>query len=123
MLVLPVLLGDSADSAPHPDDTSAKTVPPPEPVVTHAPSDAQPGQRIEHGELIVDVDEAKRQFNAQHHAYKVLETRRVPGPFHAGPLPVRDARGQGARGGSQAGEGAIVEEVSRTRSSLTTLPG
>ncbi|HET6374389.1 MAG TPA: cupin domain-containing protein [Candidatus Polarisedimenticolia bacterium] len=54
---------------------------PPEPVVTHAPSDAQSGQRVEHGELILDVAEAKRVLNAQHHSYKVLETRKVPGPF------------------------------------------
>ena len=32
-------------------------------------------------ELILDVDEARRQLNAQHHSYKVLETRRVPEPF------------------------------------------
>jgi len=51
---------------------------PPEPVVNHAPS-AQP--RIEHGERILDVDEAHRKLNAQHHSYKVLETRQVPGPF------------------------------------------
>jgi quercetin dioxygenase-like cupin family protein len=32
--------------------------------------------------LIIPVDEAKRQLHAQHHpSYKVLETRRVPGPF------------------------------------------
>jgi uncharacterized RmlC-like cupin family protein len=49
-------------------------------VVTHPPSDA-PGQKIQHGEQIVDVAEATRQLNAQHHSYKVLETRRVPGPF------------------------------------------
>jgi quercetin dioxygenase-like cupin family protein len=53
----------------------------PEPVVNHSQSDAQPGERIEHGELILAVDEAQRQLNAQHHSYKVLETRRVPGPF------------------------------------------
>ncbi len=60
----------------------AKPARPPEPVVNHSPSDAQPGQRIEHGELILDVDEARRQLHAQHHPHKVLETRRVPGPFH-----------------------------------------
>jgi quercetin dioxygenase-like cupin family protein len=49
--------------------------------VSHSASDAQPGQKIEHGELILDVDEAKRQLNAQHHAHKVLETRKVPGSF------------------------------------------
>ena len=53
---------------------------PPEPVVTHPASKAN-GQRIEHGELILDVDEAHRKLNAQHHSYKVLETRRIPGPF------------------------------------------
>jgi len=73
-----VLLGCSPASAPPPAEVKAL---PPEPVVNHSPSDAQPGQRIEHGELILDVDEAKRQLNAQHHSYKVLETRRVPGPF------------------------------------------
>ena len=60
---------------------TAKPVLPPEPVVNHSPSAAQPGEKIDHGELILDVDEAKRQLNAQHHSYKVLETRRVPGPF------------------------------------------
>ena len=54
---------------------------PAEPVVNHVSSDTQPGQRIEHGELILDADEAHKQLNAQHHAYTVLETRRVPGPF------------------------------------------
>jgi len=54
---------------------------PPEPVVNHAPSDARPGERIEHGELILAVDEARAELHAGHHPYKVLETRRVPGPF------------------------------------------
>jgi len=76
-----VLLGCSPASAPPPAEVKAKPALPPEPVVNHSPSDAQPGQRIEHGELILDVDEARRQLNAQHHSYKVLETRRVPGPF------------------------------------------
>jgi len=67
-------------SAPPAAEVKAKPVLP-QPVVNHSPSDAQPGQKIEHGELILDVDEARRQLNAQHHAYKVLETRRVPGPF------------------------------------------
>ena len=76
-----VLLGCSPASTPRPAEGKAKLGLPPEPVVNHLPSDGQPGQRIEHGELILDVDEAKRQLNAQHHSYKVLETRRVPGPF------------------------------------------
>ena len=74
-----LLLGCSRTSAPPPAEVKAKPVLPPEPVVNHSPSDAQPGQRIEHGELILDVDEARKQLNAQHHSYKVLETRRVPG--------------------------------------------
>jgi quercetin dioxygenase-like cupin family protein len=74
------LLGCSP-STPPASESSAKPALPPEPVVTHSASDAQPGQRIEHGELIVDVDEARRQLNAQHHSHKVLETRRVPGQF------------------------------------------
>ena len=54
---------------------------PPEPVVNHLPSDAKPGQVIKHGELISEADEATRQLNAQHHPYKVLEVRKVPGLF------------------------------------------
>ncbi len=76
-----VLLACSPGSAPPPEGVKAKPVPPPEPVVNHSPSDAQPGQRIEHGELILAVDEAKRELHAQHHPHKVLETRRLPGPF------------------------------------------
>lgn len=57
---------------------------PPEPVVSHSASHAQPGQRIEHGELILAVDEASRGLHAQHHPeHRVIETRRVPGPFQA----------------------------------------
>ena len=77
-----VLVGCSRAPGPDSADVKAKSALPPEPVVNHSPSDAQPGQKIEHGELILDVDEAKRQLHAQHHpSYKVLETRRVPGPF------------------------------------------
>ncbi len=66
-----------------PPPTDAKTQPtlPPEPAVTYAPSDAQPGQRVEHGERIRDVDAARRVLHAQHHPHKVLETRSVPGLF------------------------------------------
>jgi quercetin dioxygenase-like cupin family protein len=75
------LLGCASAPAPPPVEAKAKPALLPEPVVNHASSDAQAGQRIEHGELILGVDEAKRQLHAQHHAYKVLETRQVPGPF------------------------------------------
>src|SRR5260221_437535 len=80
-LALAMLLpGCSPASAPPPTNVKAKAVFPPEPVVNHSPTAARPGQRIAHGELILDVDEAKKQLNAQHHSYRVLETRRVPGP-------------------------------------------
>jgi len=76
-----VLLGCSPGSAPPSAEVKARPAIPPEPVVNHSTADAQPGQRIEHGELILDVDEAKGQLHAQHHPHRVLETRRVPGPF------------------------------------------
>jgi len=75
------LFACSPPAAPPPVEAQAKPALLPEPKVTHTAADAQPGQKIEHGELIVDVDEATRQLNAQHHAYKVLETRKVPGTF------------------------------------------
>ncbi len=61
----------------------AKSAPalPPEPVVTHAASAAGADQRIEHGEWILAVDEARSHLHSQHHPHKVLETRRVPGRF------------------------------------------
>ena len=51
----------------------------PEPVVTHSPTDAQPGEKIDHGEVILTPDEARQKLHAQHHPYKVLEIRKVPG--------------------------------------------
>ena len=62
-----VLLGCSHSSSPRPAEVKRKPAVPPEPVVNHWPSGVQPGQRIEHGELILDVDGAHRQLNAQHH--------------------------------------------------------
>ncbi len=53
-------------------DVKERPALPPEPVVTYSASAAQPGQRIEHGELILDVDEARRRLHAQHHPHKVL---------------------------------------------------
>ena len=81
-----VMLGCSPRQAPPPAaEAQATPAPapklPPEPVVTHTAQNAQPGERIEHGEWIVDPDDAHRKLNAQHHGYKVLETRRVPGPI------------------------------------------
>lgn len=72
-------------------EVKVKPALPPEPVVNHSPLDAQPGDKIAHGELILSVTEAKKQLNAQHHSYKVLETRKVPGPFKpAGMKDVKD---------------------------------
>lgn len=85
-----VLLGCSPDSAPPAAEVKTKPALPPEPVVNHSPSDAQPGEIIEHGELIFDVDEARERLHAQHHPHKVLETRRVPGPFQ--PPPMTDVK-------------------------------
>jgi len=53
----------------------------PEPTVTYSEAAAEPGQRIEHGEVIVEADEARQALHAQHHPHKVLETRTVPGRF------------------------------------------
>lgn len=56
---------------------------PPEPVVSYsspADVDVPQGSRLEHGELISNVDEAKRRLHAQHHPYNVLYTSRLPGP-------------------------------------------
>jgi len=76
------LLGCSQSSTPPAAEVKTAEAPPPEPVVNHTAADAQPGQRVEHGELILSVDEAHRKLNAQHHSYKVLETRQVAGLFN-----------------------------------------
>ena len=66
--------------APPPQPTEEpKPTLPPEPVVTYKGGD--PSQRIEHGEVIDDVDEARKALHAQHHGHGVLETRRIPGAF------------------------------------------
>lgn len=76
------LAGCSQKSQPPPaEEAQSKPALPPEPVVNHTQTDAQPGEKIEHGELILAPDPAKAKLHAQHHPYKVLETRRVPGPF------------------------------------------
>jgi quercetin dioxygenase-like cupin family protein len=73
-----VAAGDRIDSE---GETNLASTLPPEPVVTYTKADADPGQRIEHGELIVDVDEARRLLHAQHHPHGVMETRKIPGRF------------------------------------------
>jgi quercetin dioxygenase-like cupin family protein len=75
--IMLTILGNSFSA-----DNAAKPVLLPEPVVNHSPKDAQPGQKIEHGELILAIDKARKELNAQHHSYKVLEGRMVPGTFN-----------------------------------------
>ena len=76
------LSGCAPAAPPASSEVKTKAARPPEPVVTHAAANAEPGQKVEHGEWIVDVDDAKRQLNAQHHGYKVLATRKIPGPIN-----------------------------------------
>ena len=56
----------------------AKRALPPPPVVTYSPADAKPGEKIEHGELILRVDDATRQLHAQHHSYQVRRLGEYP---------------------------------------------
>ena len=72
------LAGCSKDTATTTTESQPAPTLPPEPIVTYTAADAQDGARIEHGEWIVDVDEARRQLHAQHHSHAILETRRVP---------------------------------------------
>ena len=72
-----IILGSSPKPVSAHEKTEAKKTLLPEPVVNHTAADAKPGQRIEHGELMLGVDEAKRKLHAQHHGYKVLETRQT----------------------------------------------
>ncbi len=53
---------------------------PPEPKVTYRGGDSGQG-RVEHGEVIADVDGARKALHAQHHPHGVLETRSIPGTF------------------------------------------
>jgi quercetin dioxygenase-like cupin family protein len=78
LLTLP-LLGCSRSSE-QPAETSAAKLSLPEPTVNH-PDSEKPGEKIAHGEVILGTDEARARLHAQHHPHKVLETRRVPGPF------------------------------------------
>ena len=67
--------------APEAPTTAAKPVLPPEPTVTHTAADAEPGQVVDHGEVILSVDDARKALHAQHHPHAVLETRRIPGKW------------------------------------------
>ena len=82
MLIAIVACGPEAEqlAALEPEENTRSL--PPEPVVTYKGSNVSEG-RVEHGELIIDVDEARLALHAQHHPHGVLETRRVPGVFDA----------------------------------------
>ncbi len=82
VLVAVVACGPAPEplTAPEPEENAHSL--PPVPVVTFRGSDVSEG-RVEHGELIIDVDETRRTLHAQHHPHGVLETRRVPGAFDA----------------------------------------
>ena len=58
---------------------------PPEPTVTYTDAgqvgDLPSGAKLDHGELILDVDEAKKALHAQHHPHGVLYTAKLPGQF------------------------------------------
>ena len=66
-----------AQVTPPEEDTRAL---PPEPVVTYRGGETDQ-ERVEHGEMILDVDEARLALHAQHHPHGVIETRRIPGSF------------------------------------------
>jgi hypothetical protein len=100
--IVVTLAACSPAPTPPPTDVTVQPPLPPEPTVTYSPSEAQPGQRIAHGEVILDVvDQARRVLHAQHHPHTVVETRRVPGPFptasHEGDQGLRPLK-EGPRG-------------------------
>jgi quercetin dioxygenase-like cupin family protein len=68
------------DTTPEPADTLTVATLPPEPTVTHT-GPAEPGARLEHGEVIADVDDTRRALHAQHHPHTPIENRSLPGPF------------------------------------------
>src|SRR5262245_10070399 len=84
-LVLLAVTGCARSSSEQPSGTenaqAAKPSIPPEPTVTWTAADAPAGQTIDHGEVIVPVDEARKKLHAQHHGFGVIETRRVPGTW------------------------------------------
>ncbi len=80
-LTLGALMLSIIGCAPAPEPvTEEPSALPPEPVVTYQGGEMTQG-RVEHGELIVEVDEARKALHAQHHPHGIIETRRVPGTF------------------------------------------
>jgi quercetin dioxygenase-like cupin family protein len=79
-----LLLGceaEPAEQAPaEPADSLTASPLPPEPTITYA-GPAPEGVRMENGEVIEDVDEARKALHAQHLPHTPLQTRHLPGPF------------------------------------------
>ena len=81
ILLLPACDRESEETPPAPEaDTLTASALPPEPAVTFAAA-AEPGVRVEHGEVIGEIDDARRALHAQHHPHAPIETRSIPGPF------------------------------------------
>ena len=59
---------------------ASKALSPPGPV-TYSPSDAVNGERIEHGELISTIGQARRKLHRQHHSYTPIATLSLPTKF------------------------------------------
>ncbi len=83
LLVVAALAGCSRAPTPPAGDGAERTDLLPGPVVRFTAEDpnALPGQKIEHGQWIADVDDARRALHAQHHSHKVLVSARLPGRF------------------------------------------
>jgi quercetin dioxygenase-like cupin family protein len=81
LIVTSILLTLTSCAKPKEPSAEAPAIPP-EPTVTYTTVGELPkGQKLEHGELILDVDEAKKALHAQHHPHGVLYTAKLPGGF------------------------------------------
>jgi hypothetical protein len=54
---------------------------PPEPTITHQPSDTGSEKVGPTGEVVLDVDESRKKLHAQHHPHTPIMTRVIPGAF------------------------------------------
>lgn len=54
---------------------------PPEPKITHQPTETGTEKIGPTGEVVLSVDEARKALHAQHHPHTPIMTRRVPGAF------------------------------------------
>src|SRR5262245_43503374 len=88
MLLALLLIVAGCKKQPVPETTATAALPP-EPMVNHADM-STPETTIQHGEQIMAPNDVTQKLNAQHHPYKVLETRRVPGPWQ--PAAMKETR-------------------------------